>query len=127
MPTFNTTTAYGRLRILWDATADPQLVMGEQEVADVETVLQEHAAMAAELKLARFERDEFHRQSGLLRGELKQAHALIDELEQAAPAMAARGECEGCGCCSQAGCHRFADATCPTDSLGDSVCPCTED
>lgn len=38
-----------------------------------------------------------------------------------------RGECEGCGCCSRAGCNRLADSTCPTNSLGDSVCPCTED
>lgn len=37
------------------------------------------------------------------------------------------GQCEGCGCCVASGCHRFADATCPTNSLGDSVCPCTED
>lgn len=36
-------------------------------------------------------------------------------------------ECEGCGCCTRAGCHRGADATCPTNSVGDSVCPCTED
>jgi hypothetical protein len=35
--------------------------------------------------------------------------------------------CDGCGCCTHDGCHRFADATCPTDSLGDSVCPCTEE
>jgi hypothetical protein len=35
--------------------------------------------------------------------------------------------CNGCGCCTHEGCHRFADATCPTDSLGDSVCPCTEE
>lgn len=44
----------------------------------------------------------------------------------AAP-QAERGACEGCGCCSRAGCHRLADSTCPTNSLGDSVCPCTED
>lgn len=38
-----------------------------------------------------------------------------------------RGECEGCGCCTQEGCHRFAGATCPTNGLGESACPCTED
>lgn len=43
------------------------------------------------------------------------------------PPAADSGECEGCGCCTRAGCHRFPDATCPTSSLGDSVCPCTED
>jgi hypothetical protein len=36
-------------------------------------------------------------------------------------------ECEGCGCCSAAGCHRGPDSLCPTNSLGESVCPCTED
>lgn len=25
------------------------------------------------------------------------------------------GACEGCGCCTRTGCHRFADLTCPTD------------
>lgn len=49
------------------------------------------------------------------------------ELQYGPTMSAEQGECGGCGCCTQAGCHRFADATCPTDSLGDSVCPCTED
>lgn len=48
---FDVTTAAGRLRTLWNATADPQLAMGPQEVADVETVLAEHAAMAKELAI----------------------------------------------------------------------------
>lgn len=42
-------TAAGRLRILWSATADPQLAMSDSEVADVATVLDEHAVMAREL------------------------------------------------------------------------------
>lgn len=53
--TFDISTAAGRLRILWGATADPQLAMSEDEVADVATVLDEHAAMAAELEWLRGE------------------------------------------------------------------------
>lgn len=49
MTSADITTAYGRLRTLWNATVDPQLAMSADEVADVETVLSEHAAMAAEL------------------------------------------------------------------------------
>lgn len=56
-PVFDTSTAAGRLRILWGATADPQLAMSDDEVADVETVLREHAEMAAELKQLRTERE----------------------------------------------------------------------
>lgn len=59
--TFDTATAAGRLRILWNATADPQLAMSDDEVADVATVLDEHAAMADELKLTRAERDDAQR------------------------------------------------------------------
>lgn len=40
--------------------------------------------------------------------------------------VAPRGECEGCGCCTASGCHRWPDSVCPTNSLGESVCPCTE-
>lgn len=60
-------------------------------------------------------------------------HAIADMTRRTLDAMDAEGPqqdsgaCEGCGCCTRAGCHRFADATCPTNSLGDSVCPCTED
>jgi hypothetical protein len=76
--------------------------------------------------------------------ELAAAHARVAELEAAharcadlyvgghgpagvieVTAFSSSG-CDGCGCCTHEGCHRFADATCPTDSLGDSVCPCTE-
>lgn len=52
-PVFDTSTAAGRLRILWGATADPQLAMSDDEVADVATVLREHAEMAAEPKRLR--------------------------------------------------------------------------
>ena len=54
---FDTSTAAGRLRILWGATADPQLAMSDDEVADVQTVLDEHAAMAAELEWLRAQDD----------------------------------------------------------------------
>lgn len=37
------------------------------------------------------------------------------------------GPCEDCSCCIASGCHQGPDATCPTDRLGHSVCPCTED
>jgi len=56
-PVFDTGTAAGRLRILWGATANPQLAMSDDEVADVATVLDEHAEMAAELKQLRVEGD----------------------------------------------------------------------
>lgn len=52
----DTSTAAGRLRTLWGATADPQLAMSVDEVADVATVLAEHAAMADELEQLRGER-----------------------------------------------------------------------
>jgi hypothetical protein len=35
-------------------------------------------------------------------------------------------ECDGCTCCSSQGCTRDERSECPTDSLGDSICPCTE-
>lgn len=35
--------------------------------------------------------------------------------------------CPCCSCCSEEGCRRGPDSDCPTDSLDDSVCPCTED
>jgi hypothetical protein len=35
--------------------------------------------------------------------------------------------CAGCTCCSDELCHRGPDSDCPTDSIGDFVCPCTED
>lgn len=37
------------------------------------------------------------------------------------------GPCEDCSCCIATGCHQGPDSTCPTDRLGHSVCPCTED
>lgn len=45
----------------------------------------------------------------------------------AALAWHASGPCEDCSCCTATGCHQGPDATCPTDRLGHSVCPCTED
>jgi len=41
-------------------------------------------------------------------------------------ADAGSGECGDCTCCSATGCHRGGGADCPTDVLGDSVCPCTQ-
>lgn len=37
------------------------------------------------------------------------------------------GQCEECACCIASGCHTGAGSTCPTNQLGDSVCPCTGD
>ena len=93
MADFDSTTAYGRLRILWNATADPQLVMTDDEIADVETVLQEHAAMAAELERQRVEREALvagydlrgHEIAELRRGR----DARLAELEQTATKLAA--------------------------------------
>lgn len=91
MTTFDIATAYGRLRTLWNATADPQLAMSDDEIADVETVLQEHAAMADELRLARADYEDAHRRFQVadmcartaedeisqLRAELAEARALV--------------------------------------------------
>lgn len=38
-----------------------------------------------------------------------------------------RGGCEDCSCCVASGCHTGPGSICPTDRLGDSVCPCTGD
>lgn len=35
------------------------------------------------------------------------------------------GHCDDCSCCSAERCNRGPDSGCPTDSLGDSICPCT--
>lgn len=37
------------------------------------------------------------------------------------------GQCEDCTCCTASGCHTGPGSTCPTNQLGDSVCPCTGD
>ena len=37
------------------------------------------------------------------------------------------GQCEDCFCCTASGCRMGLGSTCPTDRLGDSVCPCTGD
>lgn len=37
------------------------------------------------------------------------------------------GQCDDCSCCDAAGCRMGLGSTCPTDRLGDSVCPCTGD
>lgn len=34
--------------------------------------------------------------------------------------------CDSCTCCYSSGCHSREGSECPTDSLGDSICPCTE-
>lgn len=35
--------------------------------------------------------------------------------------------CDSCTCCSFWRCRSGPDSDCPTDSAGDSVCPCTCD
>jgi hypothetical protein len=35
--------------------------------------------------------------------------------------------CEDCMCCSRERCHPGEDSGCPSNSLGESICPCTED
>jgi hypothetical protein len=54
-PVFDSSTAAGRLRILWNSTADPGLVMTDDDIADVATVLDEHAEMSAEVERLRAE------------------------------------------------------------------------
>lgn len=45
----------------------------------------------------------------------------IDEAAAAYP----NGPCPECSCCVAFGCHTGPGSLCPTDALGDSVCPCT--
>lgn len=33
--------------------------------------------------------------------------------------------CDGCTCCYAHGCHTRDGSECPTNTIGDSVCPCT--
>ena len=68
---------------------------------------------------------------------LAEATAERDQLRQAADADhraaqrvredwdAGRGQCDDCTCCTASGCRVGLGSTCPTDRLGDSVCPCT--
>lgn len=77
--------------------------------------------------------------------EVEHLRALLDELEQhrlrecadreaaqrvhaewQAPS-APTGQCDDCTCCVASGCHTGPGSTCPTNQLGDSVCPCTGD
>lgn len=103
-----TDAAAGRLRALIDEhVAAGRLAAPYYSESDLRAVLDEREQLTA--RVAKLE------------GEL------ANVLHADGSADYSSGECEGCGCCSAAGCHRFADATCPTDSLGDSACPCTED
>jgi len=44
-----------------------------------------------------------------------------------APATASEDdECDYCSCCRRSRCHRGLDSGCQTNSLGESICPCTE-
>jgi hypothetical protein len=60
-----------------------------------------------------------------LAAERDQLRAELQRLRHGAEAPS--GRCEDCGCCTASGCHTGPDSTCPTDRLGDSVCPCTGD
>lgn len=77
--------------------------------------------------------------------QIEHLRALLDELEQhrlretadreAAQSVRAEwdagrqtsGQCEDCSCCIASGCNTGPLSTCPTNVLGDSVCPCTGD
>ncbi|WP_084965293.1 hypothetical protein [Thermoactinospora rubra] len=51
--------------------------------------------------------------------------ALAEELEQELLGdLDDRGGCEDCFCCPFGGCGG-PNSQCPTDSIGDSSCPCT--
>jgi len=70
---------------------------------------------------------------------LAEARAELEQLRQAAATDhqaahrvredwdAGRGQCDDCTCCTASGCRVGLGSTCPTDRLGDSVCPCTGD
>lgn len=94
--------------------------------------IREHAAVASTYA-------EHHRVSGVYIPELlAEVERLQRELADAAPYVEAgrkaaierakseyyNGTCEDCFCCTQAQC---AERRCPTNSIGDSVCPCTCD
>jgi hypothetical protein len=58
-------------------------------------------------------------------GELLAWHKSLAE-QADVPGEAEDYGCGGCTCCSAEECYRGAYSRCPTDSLGDSICPCTE-
>lgn len=43
-----------------------------------------------------------------------------------APTVDDSDECDYCSCCRHSRCHQGPDSGCPTNSLGESICPCTE-
>lgn len=47
------------------------------------------------------------------------------DTDSTAPAAHDTG-CDYCLCCQADRCNRFPDSGCPTNSLGESICPCTE-
>lgn len=57
-------------------------------------------------------------------GELLAWHKSLAE-QADVPGEAEDYGCHGCTCCTAEECHRGEGSGCPTDSLGDSVCPCT--
>jgi hypothetical protein len=101
-------TAAANLRaVTAEHIADGRLDAPRYAEADVTAVLDERERLAA--RIAELEAE------------------LANVLRADGSADYSSGGCDGCGCCTHEGCHRFAGATCPTDSLGDSACPCTED
>ena len=79
--------------------------------------------LASERNAAVRERDLWEARARKLLGEKSGRLTPQPDARHAYPA----GQCEGCFCCTAFGCHTGPDSTCPTDRLGDSVCPCTGD
>lgn len=55
------------------------------------------------------------------------AEAGMQAAREASARDAQTRTCDDCFCCNQARCHPGPGSSCPTNSLGESVCPCTGD
>jgi predicted metal-binding protein len=109
-----------------------QIIRAMFDAEGRERVTHDRAELVAAVRHLLVAVDVLREEEAKLRKEHRDAYLVaMEERDSARNQLRARaassGECDGCGCCTHEGCHRFAGATCPTDSLGDSVCPCTED
>lgn len=82
-------------------------------------------SLLADLAIARAGWVAMANQARIAGAERDQLRAELERLRHGAEAPS--GRCEDCGCCTAPGCRTGTDSTCPTDRLGDSVCPCTGD
>jgi hypothetical protein len=107
------------------AAADPGRF--EQSVVLEPRVLGDHhARVEQELREARTLNAALRDEIDVLKGQLAElapyAEAGKRVAREAAESEYRNGSCDDCSCCTTAQC---AERRCPTDSLGDSICPCT--